>query len=41
MIKSLCKVDISHPTGHYMYMKKIIGPLPFEKILGAPLEDGI
>ena len=31
----LRKVDISHPTEHYTYAKKLSGPL--EKILGPPL----
>ena len=37
MIKSLRKVDFSHPTGNYRYILKIIAPPPIEKILGAPL----
>ena len=35
MIKSLRKVDFSHPTGHYI--RKKLSPPPFQKILGAPL----
>ena len=33
MVNSLCKVNFSHPTGHYKW--KI--PPPLEKTLGAPL----
>ena len=35
MIKSLRKVDFSHPTGHYT--RKKVSPPPLQKILGAPL----
>ena len=33
MIRSLRKVDFSHPTGHYIRKNS----RPLEKILGAPL----
>ena len=36
IIKSLRKVDFSHPTGHYTWEK--FRP-PLEKILGAPLQS--
>ena len=36
-VMTLHKVYISHPSGHYRYIKKNYRPPPLEKILGAPL----
>ena len=39
MIRSLRKVDFSHPTGHYIRRKNFSPPPP--PLLGAPLQAAI
>ena len=41
MVKSLLKVDFSHPTSRYIHTKNFARSPPLEKLLGAPLSPTI